>query len=1264
MSTPIQIANDDVKLLRDHQLVRLLWQLVHLELRAGRVEQYDSQVPLSIYIKDGGIDGIARWDGGVAKTSWFPSRNVGFQAKAADMDPRACGKEVLAEDGTIKPQVRKLFDAGGAYVLFLARDCVEQSKQPRIQAVQEAIVSASTKSGGALLAAPDVRIYDASDIAAWVNVYPAAIASVLEWLGRPGAGAMSWNELAGCEPFQIAFSDADPKRVDAITALRPKQFSVRDVTRVLGASGMGKSRLVFEAFRPPSDPASDPEQASRSNLFCYLNAARVRDVHTVLQGWRRQGCIGTVVLDDCPLDLHEQIAEEVRRADSKLSLITIGSDLDPAAYAGTDTKVLLIEPATDGLIQDILKEAFAEIDEADRRFICVELAQGYPLMAIRVAEARRGDAHLAARLTAPLLAKLLGRPVPPGSAAEKVIASCSLFESLGVEGEAATEREFVRATFCPEVSAEEFYREVVEFEKCGALSRYGRVVQVRPAPLAIRLAADWWERCSPERAERIVGLEFPAALADSFCGRLRMLDFVPSLVDLCMKFCGPQGPFGQAKVLSSDLGSRLFRAIVEVNPVAGINALNTAFAGWGTDDLSALRDSARRNIVWALERLAFRESTFEAAGDFLSRLARAENERWSNNATGILSRLFMVFLPGTEVSLAERLPLLRRMSRSNDVALRRVAIGAMDKALKSGHFTGTVGAESQGSAAPLIQYRPKIWKEVFDYWAVCLQELCRLVEEDAELADSAASVVASHIRGLAGQGRLDDVEAAIMRVTKARSVVWTRAIDAVRDAIKYEGAKAPADVQQRLNRWLNLLAPSDIEQRLRLLVTEAPFDHEESATGEWIDVAAQRAFALGEECGSEWARFVELFRPLLQGRQQQAYCFGKGLAVGSARAEELFRALSGQLSQTQTDHQNPGLLSGWLAAIDEQNSIACDSLLESLSHDANLAGALPSIVRGLNLNDGRVKLLEELLQRQVVSPKQLMGLSYGQAMREVSPEAVSKLRAALMGFGTEGSWVALDILFMYAYQDKEKKKALEPDFKAILMCGGMLTDDTSRKELHAFETVAERLIPADPALAKSLMAELLSAFAANLDVDWHVRDQLLFHLLSNQLEVCWPLIKEALLADGATAVGHWNLTECLGKGMRDEAVSPISLVPLSHLVSWCDEEPQKVPALLAGMVPALSKEGERWRLSDAAMMLIDRYGDQDSVRAAVWGSLNTFSWTGSLVPFYDRLIGVLEPLLHHKREEVRKSAQAFTTEAAARRERERLSEAEREAGRF
>ncbi|TXI75328.1 MAG: hypothetical protein E6Q43_03645 [Dokdonella sp.] len=1267
MPSPLQVANDDIKLLKDGQLVELLWQLVNLELSANHIEKYDSQVPLSIYIKDGGIDGLAHWTDGPDKTGMLPGRTVGFQAKATDMSDAACSSEVRNKDGTLKPQVRKLVERGGSYVLFLGRDCVGQSKDPRIAAIKETIAIASEVAGGAKLEAGEVYIYDATDIAGWVNTYPAAVAAVFDYLGKPGAGAHTWKELSGYPSFEVPFANGDEGRAGIVDSLRAAAAEERSVTRITGASGLGKSRLVFEAFRPPNNPAASPAQARLSSRFCFLNAARTSGIEGVIRAWRRTNSIGTVVVDDCPLDLHETLAEEVRRADSRLTLITIGNDLDPSAYAGTPTRLLRLEPASTELIQALLDIAFQDLTEDDRRFIANELAQGYPLMAIRTAEARVEHAPLSARLTQSVLARLLGRNVDVGSRALKVISACSLFENVGVDDNAATEREFVRSVFCPEVLADDFYAELVEFQKSGAVTRYGRLIQVRPRPLAIRLAADWWDRCPPERAAEIVGLQFPTALADAFCERIRMLDFVPALSGIAENLCGKSGPFGQAKVLSSDLGSQLFRAIAEVNPVRAAAALDYAFGKWSSAQLRTLEGTPRRNLVWALEKLAFREATFSRAAQFLVRLACAENEKWSNNATGVLARLFMVLLSGTQAPLDLRLPLLRQMARAEEIDVKRIAIVALNSALTTDNFTGTSGPEYQGSSGPLPQYRPKTWKEVFDYWRMCIEELARLAKEPDAIGERAARTIAGHIRGLVQHGRLDDVEWAIGVVIsdlRARGRVWAQAVDAVKDVLKYDLDGAPPGTETRVRSWLQTLAPTDTPQRLSLLVTEAPFDHAESGDGSWIDVAARDAESLGQEFGRDWEAVAAHLAPLLEGEQRQAYAFGQGLARGSNMSPAIYVFVLDRLADIPFERRNSALLSGWLSVIADGDSPACDALFAALAQHPALRRSLPSIARGLRLNDIRTATLQELVHAGHVEVQQLYGLSNGQAMAGVSVDKLSALSRVLLQRGIDGAWVALDILFMYSYGRPEAVEALRDEFGAIISTEGMMSSDRAQRESHEFEEVARRLIPQSAELARFLAKEVCVTVSGGKSVSDHLSKKLLEWLFKEQAEISWPIVRQALVE--GDSVARWGIGDTLGAwGRAGDKPRAIDHLDPRFLREWCNEDPSVAPALIARIIRVMDRdEAGEWHLSISARMLIDHYADADGVLDAIGASLHTFSWSGSLVPFYDRLIRVITPLLGHDCDAVRTWAQRVIDGAVKSRSQESLRDEEQQVGRW
>ena len=54
------------------------------------------------------------------------------------------------------------------------------------------------------------------------------------------------------------------------------------------------------------------------------------------------------------------------------------------------------------------------------------------------------------------------------------------------------------------------------------------------------------------------------------------------------------------------------------------------------------------------------------------------------------------------------------------------------------------------------------------------------------------------------------------------------------------------------------------------------------------------------------------------------------------------------------------------------------------------------------------------------------------------------------------------------------------------------------------------------------------------------------------------------------------------------------------------------------------------RVVARAQFLIDEFGDNDKVLAALSANMHSFGWHGSAVPIYQKLVSALEPLLKHK----------------------------------
>ena len=112
--------------------------------------------------------------------------------------------------------------------------------------------------------------------------------------------------------------------VEGINRIRKVLDSAGSVVRLVGLSGVGKTRLAEALFDPSvGEHALDPSLAIYTNiaedpspspavLASDLNAGQIRAI---------------LVVDNCPPDLHRRLSEAVRAKGSIVSVITIEYDI-------------------------------------------------------------------------------------------------------------------------------------------------------------------------------------------------------------------------------------------------------------------------------------------------------------------------------------------------------------------------------------------------------------------------------------------------------------------------------------------------------------------------------------------------------------------------------------------------------------------------------------------------------------------------------------------------------------------------------------------------------------------------------------------------------------------------------------------------------------------------------------------------------------------------------------------------------------------------
>ena len=144
---------------------------------------------------------------------------------------------------------------------------------------------------------------------------------------------------------------------------------------------------------------------------------------------------------------------------------------------------------------------------------------------------------------------------------------------------------------------------------------------------------------------------------------------------------------------------------------------------------------ARRDIIRAVEEMLFREATSETALRSLILLAEAENETWSNNATGVAKEAFFPLHSQMPLPLPRRQNLLGEMMGLSE-RISMIAVDGMADALEP-HTAITI--RTTAGATPLGRMPQMVWGDVFRYQEGCIDLLMNAALRDERISIRRAS---------------------------------------------------------------------------------------------------------------------------------------------------------------------------------------------------------------------------------------------------------------------------------------------------------------------------------------------------------------------------------------------------------------------------------------------------------------------------------------------------------------------------------------------
>ena len=777
----------------------------------------------------------------------------------------------------------------------------------------------------------------------------------------------SWSADADMQPY----AHYSPERQQLIEELRNELLAGKTHhLRLIGEPGIGKTRLALEIVQQGPSPATLYIAIGESLLrSSFINELIQTDDHR---------CV-LLVVDDCIDKDRAEIWNVLKSKGNRVRLITIDHGPDTSVDERMRTEVV----DSVGFEQIVAILMSHDVDEDDARR-WAELCEGCPRVAHVIGDnlrMKRPDLLLPPAHVDVWERFIVGHDDPSSEEVKSrklVLAYLSLFEMFGFESPVDREGRFIAnllSSVDPHFTWVRF-QSTIRTLKDRRIVQGGRTLYVTPRALQIYLFSKFWDNYGVglDIAELLVHM--PKELWNWFVQTLRYAHTSPSAERAIDCLLDKREHFPSGQFPNSSGNGQIINVLSESNPKSTLRCLQRTVGRMDTESLRRI-DAPCQFIVWALEKIAVWEDTFDGAARLLLKLAVAENADCANNATGTFKQLFSLIpnLAVTQAPPAQRLGIISETLDSISPDERKLGLEACHSALDRSHTFRTVGPEHQGLRRTIQFWTPKTWGELWnahkDVWALLTSKVDCWHDDDRE------QLIDTIIRSAWSALHTPTLTQAVVDTLRNIANDPKTNIAALNEFIRRQLRNKHSKLEDHIKRQLNLISQSldgtDMHSKLRRFVKFSSWedfhDDEYNPTNR-VDLILD---GLADEALANESLLNQELPWLVCEDTNNAYWFAFKLARRDVNYHFLQRILD--TYRLRADATYTTFLSGYLRAIFDRDPKYWETLIQALSESPITAGRLSDFVVASGMSETAVKAVivqcrsgkqqKERLQRMV-----------------------------------------------------------------------------------------------------------------------------------------------------------------------------------------------------------------------------------------------------------------------------------------------------------
>jgi len=1221
MNTFFTVTNSDLERFAPAEAVDFFRELVWAEARHVGLPISRVHISSWIDVPDGGVDASVEAPEDLSHVNVIKSGYTAYQIKAgasfepwqpAEIHNELFGRRNPAGSEHLSSRVKDCMDKNGRYVLVcFGQDPTKEQLDKAVENLRNALKGCGCDNA-------NVEIWGQNNLIGFIRSFPSL---ALRANGRDHAAFQTHRSWSQQRDMRTDLKSAEDQ-ANLIEGIREQLRRADEAVhaRVLGEPGIGKTRIVL----------ASTEAEDIAPLVLYCNAAKFRDSDLMNEILREDNEYSVVlVLDECNEDDKAYIWNKVEHCGARIKIVSIYGDYDESS----GKTVYFVPPPLAGLqISAIIQDYKIPKDQADR---WSELCSGSPRVAHVIGQnlITNPEDLLKTPDTINVWERyIVGRDDPNSEDVRQrtlVLRHIALYKRFGYERSVVTDAKLIARRVQdadPQITWSRF-QEIIKVLRDRKLLQGEYTLYITPKAFHIKLWIDWWDTYGPNFNLEDFSNDLPPKLLEWFYEMFVYARESNAASRVVKDLLGEEGPFQNIDFLNTGLGGRFFLALTKADPESALRCLKRTIGTLSKDEL-LMFDEGRRSVVWALESIVIWKDLFVDGARSLLSLAEAENEKWSNNASGVFIGLFSNgygAVASTEAPPEERFPVLREALKSQSKSRRLLALKACDAALETQNFHRTLGAERQGLRHEPKFWWPKTYGELFEayrrVWNLLHESLETLPDDERQ---EAVTVLLNNALGIGRIANLVDMVMETVEELAHKPYVAKQQIQRiVARSLMRKRDDTPAGVRQRWEKLKADLEPKDFHSMMNRYVAldllEDKFDQDEN----YVDQAVPRI----EELAQQVISLPDLLRPelewLVTAEAQRGLEFG--LALGKRDQDfSLLPTLIEAQRNARGENVSAFFLGGYFRALHESSEEKWERVLDDLRQDDKLKVLIPELTWRSGVTDRAAIRILDLAQAGEISPWYFRIFCFGLDLQTIATEVfhgwIECLLARDEAFAAN---IAVNLFHTYYVRQKDGPRMPATLTLSVLTHPALYSadDDNQSDQMsdYYWANIANQFVKEYPHESLALAPTMIEHFGEDGTIlggfDSHSQKVLAQITRLYPAEV-WELVKKHLgfpIDARAFHITKWLRGGGLAFGDPVEE-GELATIPLDRVWQWVDENVEDRAWYLATFVPPILSTSEG-KVSLARELLI-RYGDRDDVRRNLQANFSTEGWMGNASDYY------------------------------------------------